>query len=305
MPEHKLLMEIDRLQTSIWVFEQNYIELKNIVAQILSAQKSLHLTTRTNRMLLEVFMMELTRRLHNFVAGAASLIDHTRRIHTHHYEKRGLFSEYKTEIQTFANWSLAQFVKCLRNFVLHFGLPGLALETRVLDMKTEQMVHTLTIPKKNLLESGFDWTGKAKEFITTSGNNSIDVWHVVDNYHTLVVKFYYWFAQKQREIHRDDFAAVSRTQEEYLKLMASEVPQAISERLRFLPLGLGSLVNVLGVYLTREQDAEIAHLLSKPVEWAEAALQRIQRTVPLPPELTENIMRFARPAPLNKASAAT
>jgi hypothetical protein len=232
MPEHKRLSQIDQLQYSIWVFEQNYLELKNIVAQILSAQERLHLTKRNNRILFEAFMMELTRRLHNFIAGAASLIDHTREIHTHHYEKLGLFSEYKSEVQTrFGNWSLALFVKRLRNFMLHFGLPGLALETRIIDMKTEQMVHTLTIPKKNLLESGFDWTGKAKEYIATYADDSIDVWYIVDNYHTHVVKFYDWFAQKQREIHRDDYAVVSRTQEEYLELMASELPQAISERL--------------------------------------------------------------------------
>jgi hypothetical protein len=41
MPEHKLLMELDGLRMSIWLFEQNYLELKVIISKILFAEQSL------------------------------------------------------------------------------------------------------------------------------------------------------------------------------------------------------------------------------------------------------------------------
>jgi len=73
MPEHKLLMELDGLQMSIWLLnlKQNYIELKAIVAQILLARQSMQLTTSNNRMLFETFIYEMTGRLYNFTANAA------------------------------------------------------------------------------------------------------------------------------------------------------------------------------------------------------------------------------------------
>jgi hypothetical protein len=293
MPEHKLLMELDGLQMSIWLFEQNYIELKAIVAQIVHAQQSMQLTTPNNRMLFDAFIYELTRRLHNFTASAASLLNHTERLYKRHYKKKGLFPEYETKLKTHFAWPVARFVEGLRDYMAHFRLPGIALETRILDFGIERMSHQLTIPKKSLLE--YRWEPDVKKFIETYADKSIDIWHAVDNYHRHVLKFYEWFATKQREIHRKEYAMVSRAQEELLALMAPEVPNAIRERLKFLSKGLGTPVNVLGVYLTREQDAEIAPLLGKPVDWTEAALQRIQKIVSLPPELLDSIKRSVRP----------
>ena len=296
MPEHKLLLELDGLQMSIWLFEQNFLELKSIISQILLAEQSLHLATPKNHRLFEMYIFELTRRLHNFVASVTSLVDHTRRLYRSNYKQSGLFPEYEAKVQSyFADWSLVQFVQGLREFMQHYKLPRIALETRVLNLQTEEMVHRLTIPKKNLLENGFKWNAKAREFIAGYGDNSVDLWQAVDNYHTHVLKFYEWFAIKQREIHRKEYSVVSRAQEKLLVVMADDVPNTISERLKFISRGLATPVSVLGVFLTREQDAEIAPLVAKPVEWTEAALQMIQKAVPLPSELVESIRQSVRP----------
>jgi hypothetical protein len=246
-------------------------------------------------MVFEASMFELTRLLHNFVASVGSLVEHTRRLHKDHYEKRSLFPEYQPEMERwFVNYQLAKFVQRLRVYMFHYGLPDIALKTRVLNMDTEEVVHSLNIPKKSLL-CGFDWTAKARAYIDSSPDDSVDLLQAIDNYHTHVVKFYEWFTSKQHEINREDYEVVSRAQEEYLKLAAPDVPNAIADRLRFLPMGLGAIQNVLGTYLTRQQNAEIAHLIRRPAEWTQAALEKIQKNVPLPVELIENIMRFAQP----------
>jgi hypothetical protein len=296
MPEHQSLLQLDNLSTSLWVFEQNYREFILLAEKVLKG--TMQLTSRDNRMLFEASMYELTRLLHNFVASVSSLVDHTRRLYEEHYADRGLFPEYQAEVEHhFVNCSLAKFVQSLRQYTLHYGLPGIALETRILNMETEEMAHTLTMPKKNLQGCGFKWAAKAKEFMDGCLGNSIDLLHATDNYHTLVVRFYQWFVSKQHEIHRQDYEVVSRSQEEYLALAASDVPKLISDRLRFLPLGLGAIQNVLGCYLTRQQSAEIDHIIGRPMEWTQAALQRIRKNVPLPSELIENIMRFAKSTP--------
>ena len=288
-------MELDSLGTSVWVFEQNYLELRILGEQILSAESSIRLTVRNNRMLFDLYMYQLTQRLHNFVASVASLVDHTRRVYRRNYQAKGLFPEYQGEIGTrFGESPLVQFVQGLRDYMLHYRLPGIALETNILDLQTERMAHRLTISKETLLD--FDWNAKAKEFIQTRVGKSVDILQATDDYHAAVAKFQEWFGSKQREIHRDDFELVSRAQEEYLRLMAPEVPVAISERLQFLPR-LGTVFNVLGVYLTRAQEAEIAHLVGNPVAWTEGALQRIQKNVPLPSGLVERTIGFARSLP--------
>jgi hypothetical protein len=75
---------------------------------------------------------------------------------------------------------------------------------------TTSTAHELIIPKKNLLTEGFDWSAKAKEYIDECACNYIDLLCTADNYHTLVVNFHHWFKAKQREIHREDYAVVSR-----------------------------------------------------------------------------------------------
>src|SRR4051812_13968222 len=73
----------------------------------------------------EEFLAETDRLLHNFLAGAASLRDHTRRLWTKYPPKdEYLTTEFTLRInETFATSPLARFVQELRNLTVHRSLP--------------------------------------------------------------------------------------------------------------------------------------------------------------------------------------
>lgn len=65
---------------------------------------------------------EVDQRLHNHVASAATLVDHTRRMLTK-YEDTRFFDAFEARRSSISNSRVARFIKDLRNYSLHRELP--------------------------------------------------------------------------------------------------------------------------------------------------------------------------------------
>ncbi len=73
-------------------------------------------------------LSETVRLFHNFVAGSQTLVEHTRIMMRHESIRPDAKSVYDLKIkETFAQNELAGFVKDLRNYFIHRGIPDTAL----------------------------------------------------------------------------------------------------------------------------------------------------------------------------------
>jgi len=212
MAEFQLLQKIETFQHSLGVFEGNYREVRRLLewqSQEPSAQELWHLK---NRHLLEAFQKEVARLLHNFVAGAMSLIDHTRLHYRELYADSGQFPEYEGEVRArFAKNGLAAFVRGLRQYCQHYKVPPLVAQMSY-TAQPPSWTSTILLDKSKLMEfSG--WTAPAAGYLEQQGD-SIQLLEVIEGYYSLVRDFYRWFSGRQRQVHESDLECVLAKQKE-------------------------------------------------------------------------------------------
>ena len=146
---------------------------------------------------------EVARLLHNFLASAMTLVDHTRaHINTRHagtaFEK-----EYQQHIrESFTANPVSRFVQCLRNYNLHYSLPvvsgRLSMEFdppgQTKSMKSQFMLNVLK------LQEWDNWDPPSKTYITRVGEE-LPVDRLADDYMKLVLPFHDWFRERDLAEH--------------------------------------------------------------------------------------------------------
>jgi hypothetical protein len=206
MPEYKLRQDLLGLNTSIYIFDTNYTELRRIIEFLTDDPNGQLLTAAENRDRLHNVQVDVLRRLHNFVAATQSLIDHTRRLHTKLYSESGTFPEYQDQVEArFVNDPLSQFVQRLRQYCQHYKAPDIGIKVSV--RRTERGFderRVVFLGLDNLRE--FDgWNAPAKLYMDDLPEE-VDVLEVVTQYRDKVIEFYRWFQSRQLEIHASDLA---------------------------------------------------------------------------------------------------
>jgi hypothetical protein len=107
---------------------------------------ALQIWSLANRPLFNQFLDEVDRLLHNYLAGAGSLRDHTRRV----WKKYLPMTDYEAKTQaTFAESGECLFVQGLRNYSLHTRLP--VAEGHMSWKKDEEMSTTVRLRRADLL----------------------------------------------------------------------------------------------------------------------------------------------------------
>ena len=220
MPEWERLAEIRQFTLSVEIFQENAGELVRLLRGVKTGPAALRLWAVESRPALDLFLREVARLLHNFVAAAFSLVDHSRRFHKRNYKCDHRFADYETQVKTrFADDSLCQFVQGLRNFFIHKEVPNVS-STASLN-QGEDIDNTVFLMKADL--EGFDWKPVARRYLDTAPDR-IDLLMVAESYATKVTNFYTWVFARLEEIHADDLAAVHSKQERFRR--------AIGERAR-------------------------------------------------------------------------
>ena len=128
--------------------------------------------------------------LHNFVAAAATLADHTRRVWTKHAPATlEVRAEYERRVlERFAEAQLAAFVKGLRNFTDHRQL-SVARGQLSLAPGMPEPVSRVYLARSHLLEG--DWKELARSYLDKAPAK-IDLAEVIEQYTALVVGFNDW-----------------------------------------------------------------------------------------------------------------
>ncbi|MDR0950680.1 MAG: hypothetical protein LBM13_03495 [Candidatus Ancillula sp.] len=130
---------------------------------------------------------EILRLLSNYLSSVKSVIDHSRRISNNIFELplannfKTEITQYKKDLECFAQLDLSVFVNCLRNYIQHYGIPEPTLTIKfgqAKDDKTE--FEGGYIFQASSLYPWNGWKQKAKQFL--SDNENINLLDVVIKY---------------------------------------------------------------------------------------------------------------------------
>ena len=120
MDEYKRLAAVQQFRVSLHIFDGNTKELHELFD-----------ASRTSPAMFqsETYRWELARRLHNFVAGAFTLVDHARRLYGNSTEYDTRFADSKTEVNNrFVKDPLHQFLQQFRHYCLHYKAPPITTQ---------------------------------------------------------------------------------------------------------------------------------------------------------------------------------
>jgi hypothetical protein len=193
--------KINQFFLTKYTFKHNYLELQKHLSDQLQPETAFRLAYAQHNKELEAIQLETIRYLHNFIASALSLIDHTRVFQRRLFTKDDAFTtEYQAKIdELFVTSPLAAFIVSFRQYVQHYQSPMIANVSNLVD-KAEDMQAKVVIAKADLLDFS-KWTAPAKKFIH-SLDNELDVVKTTDEYYQLVIGFHGWFEKRQTEIFR-------------------------------------------------------------------------------------------------------
>jgi hypothetical protein len=174
-------------RSSCYTFQTNFTELYQHIKSHFELQSEHKLGDFRNEEPLHAFLYELTRRLHNFLASAKTLMDNTRAFVIHAYGKDSeLFKEYVDAIRRSVDKSpVCRFTADLRNFFTHVGAPFVDSVMGGSEAQGRDR-YTLRLNVAKMRQSR-PWSSAAREYIEASSNEIDLELYVVDYYEKIIV----------------------------------------------------------------------------------------------------------------------
>ncbi|HEX8166927.1 MAG TPA: hypothetical protein VF601_14230 [Beijerinckiaceae bacterium] len=200
---------------SVNIFKMNAKELKDMLELLENPKIGLALMAENNRDAGHQAHREVNRYVHNFVASAMTLVEHTRIFIRREYSNTPLATMYQAKIdKEIRNDELCKFVQDFRNYMLHRELPN--SEMFVSYTKTEDggMINTGVVYKVENLKNWDGWTVPSKGFLEKQGEN-LNLREIAVKYEEKVLKLHDWLEEALNEHHRDELEELYALQEEY------------------------------------------------------------------------------------------
>ena len=290
MPERRTQIDLDCLERTTVVFHRNYVQLKKFLGFCETDPENQDLWHMHSACKQEEFANETWRLLHNFVAAAFTLVEHTRILYRR-LNAEGEFPEYQARIDaSFKTNPLAQFVQGLRNYVLHQG-GGELYFTGKIDVKTGRADVRLTLKTTTLLRWD-GWNRHAKRYLADSGD-SVHIASLARDYHDSVKDFQSWFGGRQREVRRED---LDRLREKETELFVME----LNDRLGGIengspPASMGETGLFIGLF-DHSDYRDLEALPRSSNERVDAAVAKLRDHFPVPEPLETRIRQAYKSA---------
>jgi hypothetical protein len=223
-----LMSEVSAVARTYRVFAGNVRQFEGFLAHYdNNVTARLELWDVRNRKGFEAFLNEIDRLLHNYLAAATSLRDHSRRLwRKYPPPDPALTMEYDRLVkECFAESPLANFVQRLRNYSTHSKLP---VARGQLTLSREEGDKSTVILSKSDLLAWPDWNSAARSFIESHDGENMDLRSIVSEYTTLVHEFNEWYGRAFVGGHLPAFDELARRQSDLAKLLhdAGLVPPA-------------------------------------------------------------------------------
>jgi len=173
-----------------------------------------------NREKFNLVQKDTMRLMHNFLAAAFTLIEHTRVVTRELYKGLAFEQEYGAKLKdVFAESDLASVVKGLRHWMTHRGPVPVSFQLTFPDGASNCSV-VLDLAQLRLWDG---WTAQAKNYISGLSSNP-PLRAILEAYMKLVEEFYTWLQGRMEEIRASAFLEVQILQERLEKLHAHEKP---------------------------------------------------------------------------------
>jgi hypothetical protein len=218
----KLQGELSAVARMYRLFLKNEEELRSHFAKYDDLQAFLELWDANHRERFDAFLDETDRLLHNYLAAAASLADHTMRLWKKYPPQDDeVTAEYERRVEeTFKNSPLANFVQGLRNLTVHRQLPVIEGKMSFTGPAHEQgeSLSSVTGLSKEALLAYEDWKKGAREYLEQA-DDIIDIRAVVTAYTADVAQFNEWFGKAWVGEHLVAFDEMNRLAREHDELL--------------------------------------------------------------------------------------
>ena len=222
----KIYYRLRTLGVNFFVFGRNFEELQNVLNLTEQPEKMLALWSLRNRPKLELMMQEVTRLMHNFLASAKTLVDHTRVLIRDWYQGTKFLEEYESQVaKRFTSNSLVGFVEGLRNYSLHYALPFTGATFSIGKIEKGQsslsdLRFSFSLSKSELLRWA-KWPAKAKAYLQKA-EEEIEIRTFVVPYYHQIENFHLWMYKRLQETHADQLSWLSEMRSQALSLMSEE-----------------------------------------------------------------------------------
>jgi hypothetical protein len=200
---YRLRNRMNLLEKSYFVFDANYLNLRHVLDEFEQPMVFLKLWEERTRDRFDLFIDDVIRLFHNYLAGGTTLLDHIDTLHDGLYGDSGFTDEYQTrwEEQIGAP-ALPRFMEDLLVFMLHEGLPFALAELNFGRMGSGVEVNSAIRLDVEKLREWEHWSEKGREYLDTL-EGKVKLADVVGEYATIVSRFYQWFVLRQSELHRE------------------------------------------------------------------------------------------------------
>jgi hypothetical protein len=182
----------------------NYTQLKASSADLVGdsderAKQIIELWDARHRERITAVLNETCRLLHNFLASAKMLVDHTR-IHARGlYGDHAFMSEYDERVAELAKQPLCRFVQQLRDYNLHYRFPIVQCTMHVENPNAGGIPTNRIIVDLPAVRHWDNWSPEALTYIDSADENP-SVADVAEGYMEHILRFYLWMWNREREI---------------------------------------------------------------------------------------------------------
>ena len=157
------------------------------------------------------YFSQLDQRLHNMLASAVSLVDHTRRLQAR-YEGTDFYVEFTRRNDDVRTADGSVFLRNLRNYLLHYGVLGFVHHISF-PSGDSPLVSEVRLNCENL-QHWDGWTAPAKVYMVTAGE-TVHLTSTVQTYVGSMNDLYNWVFDQFEGLHGDDIDAANKLVEEF------------------------------------------------------------------------------------------
>jgi hypothetical protein len=206
----RMFWKTEALRVSYFVFSQNFAALRSLIANFENPANRAEFVGIDKRDRVKSIQMENMRHLHNFLAGAVTLIAHSRVFVNKLYRNHSFLGEYRNKVQeVFGNSGPAGLVSGLRNWMVHRDIVPVKFVFGLFTNRTQSVM--LDIKE---LKSYDNWDPRAKAFLVGC-DSDLQLLPIVQAYHDQVEQLYAWLGERMGQVHATAFGELAELKAQY------------------------------------------------------------------------------------------
>jgi hypothetical protein len=216
----KVVAAMNRLYTAQYILETNYQELLGLVE---AYEHDLTIWTIENRHVLEKFLLEFSRFLHNYLASRHSFVSDTK-VLLRSVRNSTLKQECQKQLAAFQASACTLFVNDLQFYIQNVEISEVTatfFAAPVDAKKTEFISQQKLLLKKEKLLEWKRWKQKSRNYIREQ-KQGLDLKHAIINYQQLIQSFYDWFYRRIHQLYSTQIAELRAIEAEMLRLQQIE-----------------------------------------------------------------------------------